>query len=156
MLDLLGPAYHDAVGSRLTKIAMVILERYGNPVSLRRLGQRRLATLAARTSGGNLGESFAADLIAAADQAIALWAGGGLDFEELAWDLASEIRIIGQLDTEIDRLDTRSPAWTTKPTPKDSSVPHQVSDQSWPAGSSDDSAMPTDSPTSLPSAASQA
>jgi hypothetical protein len=47
-----------------------------------------LATLASRTSGGNLGESFAADLLAAAGHAMALWAAGSLDFEELAWNLA--------------------------------------------------------------------
>jgi transposase len=40
-------------------------------------------------------------------EAIALWNAGGLDFSELAWDLASEVRIIRQLNTEIDRLDGR-------------------------------------------------
>lgn len=118
MLDLLGPAYHDAVGSRLTKTAMVILERYGNPVALRRLGQRRLTALADRTSGGHLGDRFAADLISAAGQAIALWAGGGLDFDELAWDLASELRIIAHLEAEIERLDERIAALYNQADPK--------------------------------------
>jgi transposase len=118
MLDLLGPAYHDAVGTRLTKTAMLILERYGDPRSLRRLGARRLRALVARTSGGNLGDSFADDLLVAAAQAIALWTGGGLDFSELAWDLASEVRIIAHLEDEIDRLDDRIATLYSQADPK--------------------------------------
>ena len=118
MLDLLGPAYNQVLGTRMTKTALVVLERYADPRSLRRLGARRLTVLVARSSGGNLGDSFAAELLAAANQAIALWAGGGLDFEELAWDLASEVRIIAQLDAEIGRLDERIATLYTQADPK--------------------------------------
>jgi transposase len=118
MLDLLGPAYNQVLGTRMTKTALVVLERYGDPRSLRRLGARRLTALVARSSGGNLGDSFAAELLAAANQAIALWAGGGLDFGELAWDLASEVRIIAQLDAEIGRLDERIATLYTQADPK--------------------------------------
>jgi hypothetical protein len=107
MLDLLGPAYNEVLGTQGTKTAAVVLERYGNPKSLCRLGLSRLTDLVVRTSGGHLGAEYAAGLLHAAKEAIELWRGGGLDFDELAWDLAQEIRIIGQLDVEISRLDAR-------------------------------------------------
>jgi transposase len=107
MLDLLGPAYNDVLGTRATKTSQEILERYGDPKSLRRLGLSRLTVLVRRSSGGSLGADYATSLLFAANQAIALWESDGLDFTELAWDLASEVRIIRQLDTEIDRLDSR-------------------------------------------------
>ena len=107
MLDLLGPAYNEALGSRGTKTSAVVLERYGNPKTLRRLGLSRLTDLVEKTSGGHLGAEYAASLLQAATEASTLWRGGGLDFDELAWDLAQEIRLIGQLDVEIERLDGR-------------------------------------------------
>jgi len=107
MLDLLGPAYNEALGTRGTKTAAAVLERYGSPKSLRRLGLSRLTDLVGRTSGGLFGAEYAARLMKAANEAIELWKGGGLDFDELAWDLAQEIRIIGQLEVEINRLDAR-------------------------------------------------
>jgi transposase len=107
MLDLLGPAYNEALGTRDTRTVAVILERYGSPKSLRRLGISRLTDLVRRTSGGHFGAEYAGRLMNAANEAVELWRGGGLDFDELAWDLAQEIRIIGQLDVEIGRLDAR-------------------------------------------------
>jgi len=107
MLDLLGPSYNEALGTRDTKTVAVILERYGSPKSLRRLGISRLSDLVRRTSGGHFGAEYADRLMHAANEAIELWRGGGLDFDELAWDLAQEIRIIGQLEVEIGRLDAR-------------------------------------------------
>ena len=107
MLDLLGPAYHEALGSRGTKTSAVVLERYGNPKTLRRLGLSRLTDLVRKTSGGHLDAQYAARLLEAAAEAITLWRGGGLDFDELAWDLAQEVRLINQLDVEIERLDDR-------------------------------------------------
>lgn len=107
MLDLLGPGYSDVLGTRGAKTALTVLERCGDPRTLRRLGLSRLTALLRRTSGGKWTTEHATSLLEAANEAIALWAGGGLDFDELALDLASEVRIIRQLDTEIDRLDRR-------------------------------------------------
>jgi transposase len=107
LLDLLGPGYNDVFGARLTKSAMEILERYGDPRTLQRLGVGRLTTLIRRTSGGAWGPDKATEILAVADEAIALWAGGGLDFGELAWDLASEVRVMRQLDIEVTRLEER-------------------------------------------------
>ena len=107
MLDLLGPAYHQALGSRGTKTSAVVLERYGNPKTLRRLGLSRLTDLVGKTSAGHLDAEYATRLLQAATEAITLWKGGGLDFDELAWDLAQEVRLIGQLDVEVEQLDGR-------------------------------------------------
>lgn len=74
---------------------------------LRRLGHRRLTELVIRVSHGHWREDKASELLAAASESLALWAGGGLDFAGMAADLAAEIRVIHALDTEITRLDTR-------------------------------------------------
>jgi hypothetical protein len=67
----------------------------------------RLTALLRRTSGGKWNIDHARPLLNAANEAMALWSGGGLDCTELAWDLASEVRIIRQLEADIGRLDTR-------------------------------------------------
>jgi transposase len=94
-------------GARYTKTAFEILERYGDPRKLRRLGVNRLATLMRRVSAGHWGTDEAAALIDVAGEAVALWQHDGLDFDELAWDLASEVRLVRRLDDEITRLETR-------------------------------------------------
>jgi len=108
MLDLLGPGYAEVFGgARYTKAALEILERYGDPRRLRRLGVNRLAAVMQGASGGRWGPDKAAEVIEAATQALQLWEHDGLDFEELAWDLASEVRLIRHLDDEIRRLEAR-------------------------------------------------
>ena len=107
MLDLLGPAYNEALGTRGTKTSYVILERYGNPRTLRRLGLSRLTTIVQRASRRHLGVDYARRLFAAAGEALELWRDGGLDFDELAWDLAQEVRLIGKLGEEIEALEER-------------------------------------------------
>lgn len=108
MLDLLGPAYAEVLGgARYTKTALVVLERYGDPRKLRRLGVNRLAVVMKRTSGGQWGTDKAKELVTAAGEATTLWEHDGLDFEELAWDLASEVRVLRHLGDEITRLETR-------------------------------------------------
>ncbi len=108
MLDLLGPGYAEVLGgARYTKTALEILERYGDPTKLRRLGVNRLTALIRRVSRGHWGVDKATELIDVADEAVALWEHGGLDFEELGWDLASEVRVIRRLDDEIRRLEAR-------------------------------------------------
>jgi transposase len=108
MLDLLGPGYAEVLGgARYGKTALEILERYGDPRKLRRLGVNRLAALVRRVSGGKWGTDEAAELVDAATEALELWEHDGLDFDELAWDLASEVRMVRRLDDEIARLETR-------------------------------------------------
>src|SRR5439155_3066184 len=90
MLDLLGPGYADVLGTRGAKTALAVLERFGDPRALRRSGCTRVTAFVRRVSGGKWNEQHAERLLEAANEAIALWRGGGLDFTELAWDLASE------------------------------------------------------------------
>ncbi len=42
-----------------------------------------------------------------ANETLALWSGGGIDFTELAHDIASEVRVLRQLDDEIAGADKR-------------------------------------------------
>ena len=109
LLELLGPAWAEVLGAGdYTKTALAVLERYGDPKALRRLGQRRLAELMIRTSKGAWREDKAAALLAAADDTLALWAGGGIDFAELAADIAAEVRIARALNDEIAVLEQRA------------------------------------------------
>ena len=118
MLDLLGPGYVDVLGIRASKTSLLVLERYGDPRSLRRLGLNRLTAVLRRTSGGKWNAEHAQRLLDAANEAIAMWSGGGLDFTELAWDLASEVRVLRQLEHEITRLDDRITELYTNADPK--------------------------------------
>jgi len=118
MLDLLGPGYVDVLGIRASKTSLLVLERYGDPRSLRRLGLNRLTAVLRHTSGGKWNAEHAQRLLDAANEAIAMWSGGGLDFTELAWDLASEVRVLRQLEHEITRLDDRITELYTNADPK--------------------------------------
>lgn len=108
LLELMGPHWLDVFGNvKYNKTAVAVLERYANPNSLKRLGRSRLTKLVIRVSRGSFREDKADELLAAADETLQIWAGGGLDFEELAEDIAIEIRQIKSLDAEIVALDDR-------------------------------------------------
>lgn len=108
LLELLGPAWAEALGAGdYTKSALAVLERYGDPVALKKLGRKRLSDLLVRTSRGHFREEKADELLAAADETITLWAAGGLDFSELAADIATEVRVIKALDAELEAIDER-------------------------------------------------
>lgn len=108
LVELFGPALSEVLGAGdLNKTALVVLERYADPRALRRLGRRRLADLLIRTSRGQWREAKADDLLAAADEVIELWSAGGLDFAELADDIAAEARLISHLNTEIAAIEER-------------------------------------------------
>ncbi len=109
LLELLGPAWAEVLGAGdYTKTALVVLERYADPRAVRRLGLRRLSELMIRTSKGAWREDKAAALLAAADEALALWASGGIDFAELAADVAAEVRVARSLNDEIAVLEQRA------------------------------------------------
>jgi transposase len=108
LVEMLGPSYAEVLGATsYTDTAFAVLERYSDPRALRRLGRQRLTDLVRRVSRGHFAEAKADELLAAADEALSLWAGGGLDFAELAADIASEIRVVRALGDEISRLDAR-------------------------------------------------
>ena len=108
LLELLGPAWAELFGTvSYGKTAVAVLERYANPHAVRRLGRSRLSKLLIRASRGHWREDKADEILAAADETLKLWAAGGLDFDELADDIAIEIRLIKALDAEITALDDR-------------------------------------------------
>jgi transposase len=108
LLELLGPGWLDLFGTvSYGKAAVAVLERYANPLALRKLGRARLAKLLIRASRGQWREAKADEILAAADETLSLWEGGGLDFDELAEDIAIEVRQIKLLDAEIAALDDR-------------------------------------------------
>jgi transposase len=83
------------------------LEKYADPRALKRLGRPRLAALLIRSSSGLWREDKADELLAMAAETLALWSGGGIDFAELAHDIASEVRVLRSLDDEIAAADKR-------------------------------------------------
>jgi transposase len=108
LVELLGPGWAEALGAgNYVKSALLILEKYADPRGLRRLGRRRLTELLIRSSGGAWRDVKADGLLAAAEETLALWASGGIDFAELAADIASEVRVIRQLEAEIAAHDRR-------------------------------------------------
>ena len=52
-------------------------------------------------------EDKADELLDMANETIALWSSGGIDFTELAHDIASEVRVFRSLDDEIAAADKR-------------------------------------------------
>jgi transposase len=108
LVELLGPGWADSLGSgTASKTALVVLEKYADPRALKRLGRTRLAALLIRSSMGLWREDKADELLAMANETLALWSGGGIDFTELAHDIASEVRVLCQLDDEITAADKR-------------------------------------------------
>jgi len=108
LLELMGPGWLDLFGTvSYGKTAVAVLERYASPRAVRKLGRSRLAKLLIRASRGHWREDKADEILAAAAESLELWAAGGLDFDELADDIAIEIRLIKLLDAEIAALDDR-------------------------------------------------
>lgn len=109
LVELLGPAYADVLGTGdYNKTALMVLERFADPRALKKLGRKRLAAAMIRSSRGAWREAKADELLAAADETLELWSvAGGLDFAELAEDIALEARHIRQLNDEIAAIEDR-------------------------------------------------
>lgn len=108
LVELLGPSWGDVLGhGDYTKTALAVLERYADPHKLKKLGRKRLTQFMIRHSRGAWRDDKADQLLAAADATLTLWDGGGLAFDDLAADIAAEVRVIRQLTEEIDQLDER-------------------------------------------------
>jgi transposase len=108
LLEILGPGWKAAVGPNLanTTPLRLLAAGYADPHTLCRLGPARLARFCYRHSRGTWGQDKAAELLAVAAEAEALWAGE-LDFADLAEDIAVEARLALALTKEIDDLDER-------------------------------------------------
>jgi transposase len=108
LVELLGPAWADVLGTGdYGKAALAVLERYADPRELKRAGRNRLTAMLIRHSRGAFREAKADALLAAADETLELWAGGGIDFAALAEDIAGEARLARHLTEEIAALEER-------------------------------------------------
>ncbi len=108
LLEILGPGWHEVFqGDLANKTPLRFLAAgYADPDTVRRLGRARLARFFARHSRGRWGEAKADELLAAAAETHALWAGE-LDYLDLAEDIAIEARLALVLTDEIKDLDER-------------------------------------------------
>jgi len=108
LLEILGPGWHEAFsGDLANKTPLRFLAAgYAEPDTVRRLGRARLARSFARHSRGMWGDAKADELLAAAAETHALWAGD-LDYPDLAEDIAIEARLALALTAEIKELDER-------------------------------------------------
>ena len=110
LLEILGPAWHTAIGADLANRTPLkfLAAGYADPHVVKRLGRARLARFCYRHSRGAWGEPNADALLAAAHQTLQLWAGCELDYPDLAEDIAIEARLALQLTEEIKELDERT------------------------------------------------
>ena len=106
-LELLGPAWYEALSSDYGKTALAVLARYADPNSLIRLGKNRLTRFLIRHSRGAWRENQADLLLKAARESLALWGTDSIDFAELAADIAVEAEQAQVLTEQIEDLDER-------------------------------------------------
>ena len=107
LIELLGPAWYDVLGSDYGKAALAFLARYADPHAVLRLGQARLSRFLQTRSRGQFGPEPARALIAAAKETLALWGPEGMDFAELAADIAAEAEQAIFLSAQITEIDER-------------------------------------------------
>ena len=107
LVELLGPAWYAVLGSNYGIAALEFLARYADPHTVIRLGQARLSRFLIARSRGAWREHHAAGLIAAAKETLALWGPGGMDFAELADDIAHEAEQALFLTRQIKQIDER-------------------------------------------------
>lgn len=110
LLEILGPAWHAAIGAELGSrtVLKFLAAGYADPHVVKRLGRTRLARFCYRHSRGAWSEPMAEAILTAAAETLELWADGELDYPELAEDIAIEARLALQLTEEIKDLDERT------------------------------------------------
>jgi hypothetical protein len=104
---VLGPAWYDALGSDYGKAALKFLAHYADPTAVIRLGQARLSLFLRRHSRGHWREEKAAELVAAAKETLQLWGADGMNYPELAADIAVEAEQAQVLTLQMTGLDQR-------------------------------------------------
>jgi transposase len=107
LIELLGPAWYDVLGSDYTRSGLAFLTRYADPHAVLRLGEARLTRFLQARSRGQYGPAPAKALIAAAKETIALWGEEGMDFSELGADIAIEAEQAIFLSAQIKEIDER-------------------------------------------------
>lgn len=111
LVELLGPAWYAVLGSGYGRAGLMVLARYADPNAMIRLGPARLTRFLVRHSRGLWRDDHAQALIAAARESLALWGPDpveqGMDFAELAADIAVEAEQAQFLTEQIEDLDER-------------------------------------------------
>jgi transposase len=110
LIELLGPAWYAVLGSNYGNAALEFLARYADPHAVIRLGQSRLSRFLAARSRGAWRDDHAAGLITAAKETLTLWnldGADGMDFAELAADIAHEAEQALFLTRQIKEIDER-------------------------------------------------
>lgn len=107
LVELLGPAWYEVLGSDYTKSGLAFLARYADPHAVIRLGEARLTRFLQARSRGQYGPAPAKALVAAARETLALWGPDGMDFSELGADIAVEAEQAIFLSTQIKDIDER-------------------------------------------------
>lgn len=107
LIELLGPAWYDVLGSDYGVAALAFLSRYADPQAVLRLGYARLSRFLQARSRGQYGPEPARALIAAAKETLALWGEDGMDFVELGADIAAEAEQAIFLSAQIKEIDER-------------------------------------------------
>ncbi|MCX2712415.1 IS110 family transposase [Mycolicibacterium sp. J2] len=107
LVELLGPAWYGVLGSNYGIAALEFLTRYADPHAVIRLGQGRLSRFLIARSRGAWREDHAAGLIAAAKETLVLWGTDGMNFAELAEDIAHEAEQALFLTRQIKQIDER-------------------------------------------------
>jgi Transposase IS116/IS110/IS902 family len=107
LLEILGPGWIDALGTRMTQTTFKFLANYADSHQVRRLGAARLARWFQHHSRKAWGPERAGAIIAAAEATLAIWGNDGLDFEALAADIAAEALIALEVSEQIALLDRR-------------------------------------------------
>jgi len=107
LVELLGPGWHAVIGTEFGKADLALLARYGDPNALLRLGPARLARFLGLRSRGAFGQQRAQALMVAAKETLQLWGPDGLDFTELAADIALEAEQAIFLSEQIHQIDER-------------------------------------------------
>jgi transposase len=107
LVELLGPAWYAVLGSNYGIAALEFLARYADPNAVIRLGHGRLSRFLIARSRGAWREGHAAGLIVAAKETLALWGPDGMNFSELAEDIAHEAEQALFLTRQIKQIDER-------------------------------------------------
>ena len=107
LIELLGPAWYDVLGSGYTRSGLAFLTRYADPHAVLRLGEARLTRFLQARSRGQYGPAPAKALVAAAKETLALWSPDGMDFAELGADIAIEAEQAIFLSAQIKEVDER-------------------------------------------------
>ena len=107
LVELLGPAWYAVLGSNYGIAALEFLARYADPNAVIRLGQARLSRFLIARSRGAWREDHAAGLLAAAKKHSPCGGEGGMNFAELAEDIAHEAEQALFLTRQIKQIDER-------------------------------------------------